>query len=118
MKRVSFMLSVLLLAASAQAQKQNGKVPPPPPPVLAEKKEVPPPPPSKEPTAALQVFLRRNPTIRNISWSNGPNTIQVHLKSGTTETYHLDNAKEAKAFEEKYGEAPMAPPPPPPRVAS
>jgi hypothetical protein len=63
---------------------------------------------------AYEAFLKRNPTVKGLRWSNGQ--IAVVLKSGETETYPNTPAGVAQ-LEKKYGSLPTPPPPPPPPAA-
>ena len=97
------------------------KVPPPPPPPKEEvKREVkkvemvkftPPIAVIKEKDA--EEFYSRNPSVSEIARQG--NSLLVKLKNGTKEKYNLENEKEKKSFEEKYGDIPFQAPPPPPK---
>jgi len=118
-----FLVAVTILAASVSFAQQKKQPPPPPaPPKVNLDKFVPPPPPPPPPKAPAkermdlptdyQAFLKRNPTIKNLTWSE--NKVRVHLKSGKEEVYNLNDKEEMENLKEKYGELPVAPPPPPP----
>ncbi|MGV3539764.1 MAG: M56 family metallopeptidase [Rufibacter sp.] len=65
---------------------------------------------NQTPNQPYQAFLKRNPTVKRITWSSGH--INVYLKSGKTEQYPSNAAGIAQA-EKKYGTLPGPPPPPP-----
>jgi hypothetical protein len=116
-----FLVAVTILAASVSFAQQK-KQPPPPPPKVNLDKFVPPPPPPPPPKAPAKermdlprdysAFLKRNPTVKNLSWSE--DKVRVHLKSGKEEVYNLNNREEMQKLQDKYGDLPVAPPPPPP----
>lgn len=116
-----FLVAVAILGASVSfAQQKKQPPPPPPPPTLNLDKFVPPPPPPPKAPAKgrmdlpkdYQAFLKRNPTVKNLSWSE--NKVRIHLKSGKEEVYNLNDTEEIENLKDKYGELPLAPPPPPP----
>lgn len=123
-----FLVAAAILTASvsfAQQKKQPPPPPAPPPPTVNLDKFVPPPPPPPPPKAPAkermdlpkdyQAFLKRNPTVKSLSWSE--NKVHVNLKSGKEEVYNLNDTEEMQDLKEKYGELPVAPPPPPPPSA-
>jgi hypothetical protein len=59
-----------------------------------------------------KLFLKKNPTIRSLGWTN--KSVIIRLKTGKEERYTLADEKSMKEVESKYGELPEAPPPPPP----
>ncbi|GGK65120.1 M56 family metallopeptidase [Rufibacter glacialis] len=117
-------------AGVAALEKKYGPLPAPPPPVRAkvgvstsqEEKLFPPvvkkkfsPPVIKRQEAKnlppdYQDFLKRNPTVNHIYWTE--NSFHVVLKSGTNEVFPKSEAG-YKAAEKKYGKLPASPPPPP-----
>jgi hypothetical protein len=116
-------IAVAMLAGSiafAQQKKEKQPPPPPPPPQVLDVKDIPPPPPPPETPPKLKkeydAFLKRNPTVKGIAWSN--DTVRIRLKSGKEEIYNMKNEEEALKLKSKYGElpAPTPPPPPPPKV--
>lgn len=115
--------------AFAQQKKAKQPPPPPPPPEVNMEKFVPPPPPPPRPNtppppkvvmerfsspnnADYQAFLKRNPAVKSVGWSE--NKIRIHLKSGKEEVYNTSNEAETQKLKDKYGELPAPPPPPPP----
>lgn len=112
-----FLVAAAVLTASAsfaQQEKQPPPPPPPPPPVMDVRVAPAPPvaPKQRGIPKDYQAFLERNPTVKNLSWSQ--NKVHIHLKSGKEEVYNLNNAEQMQNLEDKYGELPVAPPPPPP----
>lgn len=88
-----------------------GEIPPAPP----GKADVPAPPGS----STMQDFLERNEAVKEVGWVyNRDNTAAIlHLnkKDGTSERYDLQDEKQRKAAEDKYGDLPLvaaAPPAP------
>jgi len=77
---------------------------------------VPPPPPPPKPIAPKKVnypedyydFLKRNPTVKGIGWSD--DKVSIRLKSGKEEEYVLNNEEEMQKLKNKYGELPASPP--------
>jgi hypothetical protein len=65
--------------------------------------------------AVYEAFLKRNPTVKRLQWSQ--DKLMVHLKSGKVETYAA-TPKGTAAAEKKYGTLPYPPPPPPPAPAA
>jgi hypothetical protein len=125
MKKAIFVLSAVMFYASANAQKPAPKAPPPPPIVTDAPPSPSPPKVSIEtftPPAELAInaeneykaFLKKNPSVKNLSWSNRGSRVVIVLKSGKTEVYDLENEKDAQKLKQKYGTLPIAPPPPPP----
>ena len=133
MKKKSLFLMVAL-AAAGLAQAQDKKAPPPPPPVI-EKHDAPPPPPAPKAVAEhpappppppappppqlpkdYKAFLQRNPSVVDLHWSNGGNTVIVSKNNGTKESYDLNDAAQLEQAEARYGKFPKAAPPPPPKV--
>ena len=120
-RKISLAAAVLFTAFFASAQvKKEKKAPPPPPPAPPVLNAVPPPPPSPPPpkksAASLpsdyKAFLKRNPTVKGIRWSDN-NTVHIQLKSGSDEVYKLNDKEQAQNLGSKYGKLPVAPPPPP-----
>lgn len=137
-------VALALLATSATfAQQEKEKQPPPPPPpppkvvdvkevhpapapppappvvALTEAQPVPPEPPirpEENSSNSYYGFLKRNPTVKSLDWSD--DSVRIRLKSGKDEIYDLKNAEEAQKFKDKYGElpAPPSPPPAPPKA--
>jgi hypothetical protein len=128
MKKRFFVVVALLAGSVTFAQEKKTKQsPPPPPPKIVDVKEVhPPPPPPKAPpppkviregfpssnNADYQEFLKRNPTVKGIGWSE--DKVRIHLKSGKQEVYNLKSKEDVLNLKNKYGELPEPPPPPPP----
>jgi hypothetical protein len=111
-----FLVALAILTASISFAQQKKAPPPPPvpppPKVDNEKFRFPP------PIVYLdglpddyKAFLKRNPTVKSLGWSE--NKVHIHLKSGKEEVYNLNNEAEALKLENKYGGLPMSPPPPP-----
>lgn len=118
-RKISLAAAVLLTAFFASAQVKKEKVPPPPPPPPPVLNTVPPPPPPSPPKKSgtslpgdYKAFLKRNPTVKGIRWSDN-NTVHIQLKSGSDEVYQLNDKEQAQKLESKYGKLPVAPPPPP-----
>jgi len=112
MKKIIFFSLAAFAALSSFAQQKQTKPPPPPPKVNVDK-FVPPPPPPKEPSNRdYQAFLKRNPTVKRLTWAN-QKTVHIYLKSGKQETYDLNKEKDLQTVKNKYGELPIAPPQPP-----
>ncbi|HEX8334017.1 MAG TPA: hypothetical protein VF622_15465 [Segetibacter sp.] len=84
-----------------------GEVPPAP--------DAPPPPFDGGIPEDYKAFLKRNPTVRSLGWTE--ESVIVRLKTGKKERYILTDEKSIKEAETKYGELPEAPPPPPPLPA-
>ena len=109
MKRNILLLTAAVFAGSiAFAQK---KAPPPPPKVATHMA----PPPAPALPDDYEAFLKRNPTVKHLSWSEGK-TVHVYLKNGEKETYQLNTKAEKEKAEELYGQLPTPPPAPPPLV--
>lgn len=59
--------------------------------------------------ADYKAFLKRNPEVKRLTWwdvGNPPGEatlVNVYLKNGKKEKYHLDNSGEMKKAKEKYG---------------
>lgn len=106
-------IAVAMLAGSIAFAQQKKEKPPPTPPVL-DVKDVPPPPPPPEappkPKKDYDAFLKRNPTVKGIAWSN--DAVRIRLKSGEEEIYNKKNEEEVQKLKSKYGELPAPPPPP------
>lgn len=66
-----------------------------------------------------KAFLRRNPSINDIHWSNpvdGRATIAIiYFKNGKRDKIHLTDPAEVKKVTMKYGKLPIPPTPPPPK---
>lgn len=109
-KNLAALIALLFMssiAVNAQSEKQLIPPPSPPkPPKVNLTKFIPP---SSETTE----FLKKNPSVHNLRWSNKEKII-VFLKDGKTEKYNLEDENEKKMFVEKYGLPPTPPPPPPP----
>ena len=124
-KKISIALAFLLAGQLAIAQEKEKAAPPPPPEppkVIAVHDGPPPPPPppaAPAPPAKLpkdyRVFLQKNPSVKNLRWSDGGKTIIIEKKDGSMESYTSDGAGK-KSAEALYGKLPKAAPPPPPRV--
>ncbi|MGN6401059.1 MAG: hypothetical protein ACTHMD_11435 [Flavisolibacter sp.] len=129
MQKTVLVAFALLTASVSFAQQKKHKQPPPPPPppvVKLDKLAAPPPPPHKPPpppkvtrehlpspsNADYQAFLKANPTVKSIGWSE--DKVRIHLKSGKDEVYHLNNEADMLTLKNTYGELPAPPPPPPP----
>jgi hypothetical protein len=94
--------------------------PPPPPPPVAQVEMVAPPPPPPPPqtinkniSVELNVFMKRNPQVQGLSWSDEGKTLRIQLRDGREESYDMNNAEEAQKAERLYGKLPAPPPPPP-----
>lgn len=117
-RKISLAAAVLFTVffASAQVKKEKAPPSPPPPPPVLNTVPPPPPPPPKKSVVSLpedyKAFLRRNPTVKGISWSDN-NTVHIQLKSGSDEVYKLNDKEQAQKLESNYGKLPAAPPPPP-----
>jgi hypothetical protein len=110
MKKNFLLLAAGVFAGSiAFAQKKA----PPPPPRVDLTHFTPPPPPALPDD--YQDFLKRNPTVDHLSWSEGK-TVHVYLKNGAKETYQLNTQAGKGKAEQLYGQLPTPPPPPPPVV--
>jgi hypothetical protein len=121
-RKISLAAIVLLTVSLASAQTKKEKVPPPPPPappvlnIAPPPPPTPPPPPKKSKTSIpddYKAFLKRNPDVKNIGWSEN-NIVRIHLKSGKDEVYDLNDKDQVQKLESKYGKLPVAPPPPKP----
>jgi len=125
MKRRIPILSLLLLSVClVTAQTKSHKVPPPPPPAplvivkaiepspRPERPRVPPAPPKLIFPKEYIAFLKRNPAVSDINWSEN-NRVHIFLKTGKKEVYKLNNSEEVKKLEVKYGKLPPPPPRPP-----
>ena len=130
-KRILVALAIFTASVSFAQQKKQVQPPsPPPPPEVRLDKFTPPPPPPKKPAPPkvvrerfssanngdYQAFLKTNPTVKGIGWSE--NKVRIHLKSGKQEVYDLNNEKDVLDLKSKYGELPAPPPPPPPPKVS
>ncbi len=62
--------------------------------------------------ADYKAFLKRNPGVKTIHWTD--RLMIIELKSGKRETYHRNDANSIAAAGRKWGAFPLAPPPPPP----
>jgi hypothetical protein len=120
MKKKIFVAAALLASIISFAQQKQQNAPPPPPPIMDN---IPPPPAPPPPdvqfekaalpdNGAYKAFLKRNPTVKGIAWSQ-KNSVRIYLKSGKEEVYDLNNSEEAQRLKKKYGELPTAPPAPP-----
>lgn len=99
-----FMSNTLI---NAQSEKQLTPPPPPPkPPKVNLTKFIP-------PNSETKDFLKKNPSVLNLGWSNAEKII-IQLKDGKTEKYNLEDGNQKKLFVDKYGLPPTPPPPPPP----
>jgi hypothetical protein len=117
-----FLVAAAILTASASFAQQKKQPPPPPaPPPVMDVRAVPPPPPPPPVTPDKQkadlskdyrAFLKRNPTVKSIGWSQ--DKVHIHLKSGKKEVYNLNDTEQMQHLKDKYGELPVTPPPPPP----
>jgi hypothetical protein len=93
--------------------------PPPPPPVAQVEMVVPPPPPPPPPVINKHIadeqnaFMKRNPQVHGLSWSDEGKTLRIQLRDGREESYDLNNAEDAQKAERVYGKLPVPPPPPP-----
>ena len=117
MKKRIFVALALLAGSVTFAQQKKEKQPPPPPPpppLVVDVKDIPAPPEAPRPKKDYDEFLKRNPTVKAINWSN--DEVRVRLKSGKEEVYDMKNEEEVKKLKNKYGEWPSPPPPPPPKV--
>jgi hypothetical protein len=121
-KRFLVALAILTGSVSFAQQKQKEPPPPPEPPKVNLDKFVPPPPPPKAPEKQrtdlpkdYKAFLKRNPTVKNLSLSE--NKVRIYLKSGKEEVYNTNDKEEMQKLKDKYGELPVPPPPPPPPKA-
>ena len=118
MQKTVLVAFALLTASVSFAQQKKHKKPPTPPPPPPEVKFVAPPPPPPAVARAhsvpsdYQAFLKANPTVKSIGWSE--DKVRIHLKSGKDEVYHLDNEADMLTLKNTYGELPAPPPPPPP----
>jgi hypothetical protein len=119
MKKTIFIAAAFLIGITVSAQKKEKLPPPPPPPPKVDMKSIPPPPKPQEPDKLksdlpedYQAFLKRNSTVKNVSWSEN-NVVRVYLKSGKEEVYHTNIKEERQDLENKYGKLPVPPPPPP-----
>lgn len=119
MKKSIFVAAAVLGTLVVFAQKKDKQPPPPPPPVVIMNEVPPPPPPPPPPPKAkealpkdYQAFLKRNPTIKGIDWSE--NKVRIQLKSGKEEVYDMNKEEDVKNLKNQYGELPAPPPPPPP----
>lgn len=115
MKKSLFTAIAVLAASVVFAQQKKEAPPPPPPPKLIDVQDIPPPPPPSKPddwTKDDKAFLKRNPSVKSVGWSE--NKIRIHLKSGKEEVFDLNNKEQMENFGKQYGELPAPPPPPPP----
>lgn len=119
MKKSIFVAVAVLGTSVVFAQKKDKQPPLPPPPPVVIMNEVPPPPapPPPPPKAKeslpkdYQAFLKRNPTVKEIGWTE--NKVRIHMKSGKEEVYDMNKEEDVKNLKNKYGELPAPPPPPP-----
>ncbi|HTM91794.1 MAG TPA: hypothetical protein VL095_05220 [Flavisolibacter sp.] len=118
-----FLVAAAILTASASFAQQKKQPPPPPaPPPFMDVRPVPPPPPppvtphkqKADLSTGYRTFLKRNPTVKSVGWSD--NKVHIHLKSGKEEVYNLNDTEQMQHLKDKYGELPVAPPPPPPKA--
>jgi len=120
MKKSIFLVAAVLAGQVLFAQQKKEKSPPPPPPPrVIDVRDIPPPPPPPRQSDWIKdenAFLKRNPSVKSIGWSE--NKIRLHLKSGKEEVYDLNNKEEMENFRKQYGELPAPPPPPPPKAAA
>ena len=122
MKKRFLVAAAILTASTSFAQQKKQPPPPPAPPPVMDVRAVPPPPPPPPPVVPdkqgvgmfkdYQAFLKRNPTVKSIGWSE--DKVHIHLKSGKEEVYNLNDTGQMQHLKGKYGELPVAPPPPPP----
>jgi hypothetical protein len=113
-KRFLVALAILTASISFAQQKKAPPPPPAPPPPKVNNEKFRFPPPIVYPDGLpddYKAFLKRNPTVKSLGWSE--NKVHIHLKSGKEEVYNLNNEAEALKLENKYGGLPMSPPPPP-----
>ena len=60
-----------------------------------------------------KAFLQRNPHVKSVSWmSSDMDKMIIHLKSGSSEMYDLNDSRSVAAAKGKYGKLPAVPPPP------
>src|SRR5579885_429101 len=108
-KGIFVAIAFLTTSALFAQQKKIKQLPPPPSPPMVEMKEPPlPPPPPKplHPSTIMsmqneQTFLKQNPSVKSIHWSN--DKIHVYLKSGQKEDYDLNSEEDKNRFKNKYG---------------
>jgi hypothetical protein len=115
--------AVLFTTGLVMAQETEKKAPPsPPPPPVVQVDMIAPPPPSPPPPPARMkkgllddhdVFMKRNPQVQGLSWSDEGKTLRIQLRDGREESYDLNNAEDAQKAERLYGKLPVPPPPPP-----
>ncbi|MER2998531.1 M56 family metallopeptidase [Pontibacter populi] len=64
-----------------------------------------------------KAFLKRNPSVNGLTWQlSNMDIVTVHLKSGETERYDLNDSKQVAAAKRKYGALPSQPAPPTPEL--
>ncbi len=120
-KRIFFALALFSGSMTFAQQKQLKPPPPPAPPPAMDVQQVPPPIPTEPPPPPdvkldlpkdYAAFLKQNPNVKGIEWSNN-NKVHIRLRSGKEEVYDLNKEEEARRLKNKYGELPAPPPPPP-----
>jgi hypothetical protein len=121
-KTILSLTAVLFTTGMVMAQQTEKKAPPPPPTVdQVELVAPPPPPPPPPPTARMKkeisgeqhAFMKRNPQVQGLNWSEEGKTLRIELRDGKEESYDLNNAEEVQKAERLYGKLPAPPPPPP-----
>jgi hypothetical protein len=119
-KTILSLTAVLFTTSMVWAQQTEKKAPPPPPPVVQVEMPAPPPPPPPPParikkdiSAEHNGFMKRNPQVQGLNWSDEGRTLHIELRDGSEESYDLDNAEAVLKAERLYGKLPAPPPPPP-----
>lgn len=112
MKKI-FFLAACMIYFVLVATAQKTPPPPPPPPLPPTVEVVKFSPPVVVNDAALETFLKKNPSIDRIIWKND-HIITLQMKDKTSKTYNFWNEKARASFVEKFGDAPGIVPPPPP----
>src|SRR6476620_8790810 len=121
-KTILSLTAVLFATGMVMAQQTEKKAPPPPPPPVVQVEMVAPPPlpPPPPPPARMKkdlsdeqnAFMKRNPQVQGLSWSDEGKILRIQLRDGREESYDLNNAEEAQKAERLYGKLPVPPPPP------
>lgn len=114
MKKIFFLAACMIYFVLAATAQKTPPPPPPPPPLPPTVEVVKFSPPVVVNDAALETFLKKNPSIDRIIWKND-HIITLQMKDKTSKTYNFWNEKVRASFVEKFGDAPgIVPPPPPP----
>lgn len=110
MKKAIFVLGLFISIGGLAQTVPLGSLPPPPP--ISELPAEPPPvePPMPE---ELAQFLKQNPSVATVHWSDNGQKIIFKFKDGRKKKYDLSIRKQKEEVIKLYGSLPLPPPLPP-----